>query len=84
MSPDEIHELVRIYAVEIMVVNQFAMFCLTASPTDPQGILRSIREQMIEGARRRGFPELDAASSDFASAELEEAVGRLMEWPPRK
>jgi hypothetical protein len=34
---------------------------------------------MIEGARTHGFPGLDAASSDLASAELEDAMHRLME-----
>jgi len=33
---------------------------------------------MIDGARAHGFPGLDAAMSDLASAELEDAVNRLM------
>jgi hypothetical protein len=42
-------------------------------------MLALTRQQMIEGARRRGFPELgDAAMSDRYSAELENAVDRLL------
>ncbi len=79
MSPDEINNWMRIYAVEILAVNQFAASCLTNAPADPLGLVERLRQQMIEGARTHGFPGLDAASSDLASAELEDAMNRLME-----
>jgi hypothetical protein len=69
----------RIYALEILAVNQFAVSCLTVAPNDPLGLVSRVSQQMIEGARQHGFPGLDAASSDLASAELEDAVDRLME-----
>jgi hypothetical protein len=79
MTTDEIKNWMRIYAVEILTVNQLAVSCLANAPSDPQGLLARIRQQMIDGARGHAFPGLDAAMSDLASAELEDAVDRLME-----
>ena len=79
MTPDEIKTWMRIYAVEILAVNQLVISCLANAPADPLGIVERIRQQMIQGARTHGFPGLDAASSDLASAELEDAMNRLME-----
>ena len=69
----------RIYAVEILAVNQLAIACLANAPEDPLAVVERIRGQMSEGAQTQGFPGLDAASSDLASAELEDAIDRLME-----
>jgi hypothetical protein len=79
MTTDEIKDWMRIYALEILAVNHFAVDCIKVAPDDPLGLVARLRDQMIAGARRHGFPGLDAASSDLASAELEDAVGRLME-----
>jgi hypothetical protein len=79
MTPEEIRDWIRIYAVEILTVNHFAVSCLANAPTDPLAFVERIRQQMIDGARAHAVPGLDPASSDLASAELEDAVDRLME-----
>jgi hypothetical protein len=79
MTADEIKDWTRIYALEILAGNHFAVDCIAASPHDPLGLVAKVREQMTAGTRAHGFPGLDAASSDLASAELEDAVNRLME-----
>jgi hypothetical protein len=79
MTVDELKDWMRIYAVEILTVNHFATSCLTVAPNDPLGLVARLRQQMIDGARAHGFAGLDAAMSDLASAELEDAVNRLME-----
>ena len=76
MTNDELRSWTRIYAVEILAVNLCAISLLQANP---QELAERTRQQMIEGARQHGFPGLDAAMSDLASAELEDAVDRLMQ-----
>jgi hypothetical protein len=78
MTPEEeITNWIRIYAVEILAVNLCALSLLQTS--EPEQIASGVRQQMIDGARTHGFSGLDPAQSDLASAELEDAVGRLME-----
>lgn len=79
MTQDELKNWMRIYAVEILTVNHFAVSCLANAPSDPQGLAARVGRQMIDGVRTLGFPGLDPAMSDLASAELEDAVDRLME-----
>ena len=79
MTNDELKEWIRIYAVEILTVNHFAISCFANAPNDPLTLVAQLRQQMIEGARSFGFPGVDPAMSDLASAELEDALDRLME-----
>jgi hypothetical protein len=79
MTMDELKDWMRIYAVEVLAVNHFAVSCLTAAPNDPLALVKRLRDQMIAGARKHAFPGLDPAMSDLASAELEDAVDRLMD-----
>ena len=79
MTEDEIKNWMRIYAVEILAVNSFAVFCLKEAPDDPLALSAKAHQRMIDTVRRRGFPGVDPAMSDHASAELEDAVNRLME-----
>jgi hypothetical protein len=68
----------RLYALEILVVNQLAVACLTGG-ADPVAFVAKLREGMIEVIRGLAFPEVaDAAQSDLLSAELESAADRLM------
>jgi len=78
MSPDEVKNSMRIYAVEALAANLLAMSSVASAPADPQRLVSRIQQQMIEGARKYRFPGVDTASSDLASAELENAVDRLM------
>jgi predicted transposase YdaD len=74
---DELRSTMRLYAVEVMTANLLVLSLLQTS--NPREMLARTRQQMIEGARLRGFPELgDAAMSDHYSAELENAVDRLL------
>jgi hypothetical protein len=78
MTNEELKDWIRIYALEILVVNRYAIDSFAVSPTDPLGFVEKIRQQMIAGARMHAFSGLDPAMSDLASAELEDAVNRLM------
>jgi hypothetical protein len=79
MNEDELKAEMRLYAVEFLTANLFAMFCLMTSPS-PRETLATARRQMIDSARSQTFPGLDdPAQSDLFSAELESAVDRLME-----
>ncbi|MGP0088473.1 MAG: hypothetical protein ACLPKB_00680 [Xanthobacteraceae bacterium] len=78
MTEDEIKAEMRLWALEVLVCNLVAIWSLT--DRNPADLLRQTREQMIEGARKRTFPEAaDPALSDLYSAELESAVARLMD-----
>jgi hypothetical protein len=78
MTPEELKDWMRIYAVEILSVNQLAVSCLAHS-SDPLAMVETLRQQMVGGARTHAFPGLDPAMSDLASAELEDAMNRLMD-----
>ena len=74
---DELESTMRLYAVEVMTANLLVLSLLQMP--NPREALALTRQQMIEGARRRGFPELgDATMSDHYSGELESAVDRLL------
>jgi hypothetical protein len=66
----------RLWALEVLVTNVFAMLC--ALDPDPEELAAKIRQQMLEGARQRGFPGYDPAQSDLLSAEFEAALSRLL------
>jgi hypothetical protein len=76
MTPDDLKDWIRVYAAEILTVNLYATSLLRTD--DPLGLASELRQQMVQGARIRGFPGLDPAMSDLASAELEGALDRLM------
>lgn len=67
----------RLWALEVLVSNLFAMVC--AVEGEPLGAFEKIRAQMIRGAKTQTFPGMGDADSDLLSVELETAVARLME-----
>ena len=69
---------VRLYALECLAASDFAAFCSQSAPYAPLQFLETIRNQIVEGARRRTFPHADPAMSDLLSAELEVAMTRLV------
>jgi len=77
MNEAEVKFEMRLWALELLVSNAFAMLC--ALDPQPDDLFAKIRQQMMEGARKRGFPGFDPGESDILSSELEAALGRLME-----
>jgi hypothetical protein len=76
METSEVRDQMRIYAIEILLVNVFASLCLMTG--DPLGLVAVARARAIAVVQKLGFP-FDAAMSDLCSAELETALDRLME-----
>jgi hypothetical protein len=68
----------RLYALECLVSSHFAGFCFQAAPSAPLQFCETIRNQIVEEARRRTFPQTGPAMSDLLSAELEAAATRLV------
>jgi hypothetical protein len=82
MNEAEIKREMRLWSIEVLVANLLAMLCeLDPTPVD---LFVKIRDQMIEGARKQAFPDLDPAESDVLSGELEAAVSRLVEMAGTK
>jgi hypothetical protein len=77
VAEDEIRLEMRFYAVEILFANLFAISCLRAA--SPRRFIADVGQQIVESVRIQGFPSLDPVMSDLFSAELENAVSRLME-----
>jgi hypothetical protein len=75
---DALKREIRLYALECFVCQLFAMvYHLTG---DAKGSLAKRRATLISQVRRWGLPQLkDPSMSDFASAELEAAVTRLLD-----
>jgi hypothetical protein len=73
----EVKSEMRLWALETLVANAFAMLC--ALDPQPDDFVTGIRQQMIEAARKQGFPGFDPAESDVLSAEFEAALSRLLE-----
>ena len=74
---DELRSMMRLYALEVMTANLLVL-SLLQSP-NPRETLALTRQRMIEDARRSGFTELgDPAMSEHYSAQLENAVDRLL------
>jgi hypothetical protein len=67
----------RLWALEVLVSNLFAMQC--ASDDAPPEAFDNIQAQMLRGAKTQSFPGMNAEESRLLSAELESAVARLME-----
>jgi hypothetical protein len=76
METSEVRDQMRIYAIEILLVNVFASFCMMTD--DPLKAVATARARAIAVVQKLGFP-FDAAMSDLCSAELETALDRLME-----
>jgi hypothetical protein len=77
VTENEIKAEVRLYALEC-VVSQLAvtMHAMAGSPFET---FAAVQKQMLEGTRNRSFPDISPAESDLYSAELENAVGRLLD-----
>lgn len=79
MDEKEIKSFFRMWALESLVTLLFASIHKQAS--DPDKSLDDLREKMLAKVAQQTFPNLqDAALSDFASAELESAIARLIDW----
>jgi hypothetical protein len=76
LEKDMVTEM-RLWALEVLVSNLFAMQC--ASVEAPTEAFENIKAQMLAGAKTQSFPGMNAEESDLLSAELESAVARLME-----
>ena len=77
MTEDEIKTEVRLYALEMRRLQSAAALHLQGG--DPQRTLAAARKQATAGTHRKTFPELTPTESDIYSAELENAVSRLLE-----
>ena len=77
MTEDDLRLEMRFYAVEILFANLFAISCLRAAY--PRKFIADVGQQIVEAVRTHGFSSLDPAMSDLFSAELENAISRLME-----
>ncbi len=77
MNETEIKAEMRLWTLEVVVANAFAMLCASLDPK-PEDLLKQIHDQMIEGAKKRTFSGVHPAMSDHYSAELQVAVDRLM------
>jgi hypothetical protein len=69
-------QVFRLWALETMVSIQGA--ALHNATPDPQASLARLRKKLTKAIQGQGFPGLDATVSDFASAELEAALDRLL------
>jgi hypothetical protein len=67
---------VRLYALEVMVANLWAINLIGSG--HPQQFLEQIRHQMMNAARNATVPSADPATSDLLAAELESALDRLL------
>jgi hypothetical protein len=76
-TEDDIKAECRIYAVEWAVSLLLAAQFLQMGD-EGAAMLERARQQALQGARRKAFPDLDPAMSDLLSAELESAVDRLL------
>jgi hypothetical protein len=76
LAKDMVTEM-RLWALEVLVSNLFAMQCTSAGASI--GAFEKIKEQMLRGAKTQSFPGMNTKESDLLSAELEAAVARLME-----
>jgi hypothetical protein len=77
MSEEQIQAECRLYAIEWAVSILFATSFKQMGAAGP-AMLDQVRQQALEGARKKTFPNLDPAMSDLLSAELEIAVNRLL------
>jgi hypothetical protein len=74
MDENAIKPEMRLWALELLVCNLYAIMAVS-SP----GLMKRTFDQMIAGARVRGFEGYDPAMSDLLSAELESALARMMD-----
>ena len=78
MTENEVRTEARLYALECVFCQMSALLHLQVGGADPLSALEQQRQQALQGARQKTFPELDdPALSDLMSAELEAAVDRL-------
>jgi hypothetical protein len=76
MPDNPVQAEMRLYALELMFSSLFSAFHVQTG--DPAASLERLRSQIIQKTREQPFPGLDAALSDLASGELEEAFERLI------
>ena len=77
MLEKDITSEMRLWALEVLVSNLFAMACVMDNAA--LDAFENISTQMIKGAKSQIFPGVDTEESQLLSAELEFAVARLME-----
>jgi hypothetical protein len=77
MTPAELKNELRIWALECFVCEIFSLWCV--QQPSPGATFVGLRDRMIFAARNRTFQGVDPAMSDHLSAELEAAVERLTE-----
>jgi hypothetical protein len=77
MDESEVKAEMRLWALEVLVANAFAMLC--ALDPSPDDLFAKIRRQMIESSKKQTFRGFDAGESDVLSSEFEAAISRLLE-----
>lgn len=75
MLEDAVRLEMRIYVLEYFISSLWAMTCLQTST--PMEFWERTRTEMMEGVRKKTFPQVDAARSDLLSSELESAATHL-------
>lgn len=77
MSEAAIKAEMRLWTLEAFVCECFSLWCVQQDK--PGAIYVDFRRRMKKAATERTFEGFDPAMSDHLSAELEAAVGRLMD-----
>ena len=75
-TEDAIKAEMRLNALEALVMMLWAYNHL--SQPDPKASLETLERNLLEKARAQTFPQIGAAYSDLAAAELEAAVASAM------
>jgi hypothetical protein len=83
MSEQRVKLEVRLLALEAVTAHAVALLCVHDDP-DPEFRWKKIHRNLVEGAKKVAFPELDPAQSDLFASELESALDRLDEMVATK
>ena len=81
MSDAEVKAEARLWTLKSFVCEIFALWCVQQET--PGVIFSRLEQRMKDAARKRTF-EVHPVMSDYLSAELENAVGRLMGMQTRQ
>ncbi len=85
MDEQTIRREARLRAVENLTVILIGAACAQASPRDPKGFLKQLRNWVADGAQKSTLPPgFDPALSDHYSAEVQEAMDRLLDQAKRQ
>jgi hypothetical protein len=77
MDEKAIKAEMRLYVIEVFVANLFAMYCLQTEPSAPLAAFATMKNQLLDGARKLTIPDVDPGVSALLSEEIEDAVAHL-------